>query len=169
MPEARVTASPNVADMTSLDEEIGSLEGLPTYELRIVWRRLYRTEPPRCLPRDLLIRALAYRVQELAHGGLTPATKRKLHSLVVEVETKRTTAFDPGIVLKPGARLVREWAGQTHTVIVLEQGFDYDGERYPSLTKIAAKITGAHWSGPRFFGIGKTRIRPIAVAGSADA
>ena len=154
--------------MSALANEIGSLEGLPTHELRIVWRRLYRSEPPRCLPRDLLIRALAYRMQERAHGGLTPATKRKLRSLVAEIETKGTPAFDPGIVLKPGARLVREWAGQTHTVIVLADGFDYDGERYPSLTKIAAKITGAHWSGPRFFGINKTRVRPVAVAESAD-
>ena len=63
---------------------------------------------------------------------------------------------------------MREWARQTHTVIVIEDGFEYDGERYPSLTKIAAKITGAHWSGPRFFGIGKTRSRPAAAADSAD-
>ena len=64
-------------------------------------------------------------------------------------------AFDPGIALKPGARLVREWGGRMHTVVALENGFDYDGERYPSLTKIATLITGAHWSGPRFFGIRK--------------
>ena len=61
----------------------------------------------------------------------------------------------PRLALKPGARLVREWGGHMHTVIVLENGFDYDRERYPSLTRIAARITGAHWSGPRFFGIRK--------------
>jgi len=120
------------------------------------------------MPRDLMIRALAYRLQEQAHGGLAPAAKRKLRSLVAEIETKGTQVFDPGVVLKPGARLVREWAGRTHTVIVLEDGFEYDGERYPSLTKIAAKITGAHWSGPRFFGIGKTRTRSAAAAEAAD-
>jgi hypothetical protein len=119
------------------------------------------------MPRDLVIRALAYRMQERAQGGLAPATKRKLRSLVAEIEAKGTGVFDPGIVLKPGARLVREWARQTHTVIVIEDGFEYGGERYPSLTKIAAKITGAHWSGPRFFGIGKTRARPAAAADSA--
>jgi Protein of unknown function (DUF2924) len=154
--------------MSKLENGIGSLQGLPSHELRILWRRLYRTEPPRCMPRDLMIRALAYRLQEQAHGGLAPAAKRKLRSLVAEIETKGTQVFDPGVVLKPGARLVREWAGRTHTVIVLEDGFEYDGERCPSLTKIAAKITGAHWSGPRFFGIGKTRTRSAAAAEAAD-
>jgi hypothetical protein len=154
-----------VATVSALEEEIGSLEHLPTHELKIAWRRLYRSEPPRCLPRDLMIRALAYRMQERAHGGLAPATKRKLRSLVAELDVQ---AFDPGVALKPGARLVREWAGRTHTVIVLEDGFEYDGERCPSLTKIAAKITGAHWSGPRFFGIGKTSERRAARTDSAD-
>jgi hypothetical protein len=157
-----------VATVSAPDNEIGSLEDLPTHELKIAWRRLYRSEPPRCLPRDLMIRALAYRMQERAHGGLAPAARRKLRSLVAEIEAKGARVFDPGVALKPGARLVREWARRTHTVIVLEDGFDYDGERYLSLTKIAAKITGAHWSGPRFFGIGKRRTRPAAAADSAD-
>lgn len=155
--------------MSSLEEEIGSLEGMPTHELRIAWRRFYRTEPPRCMPRDLMIRALAYRMQERAHGGLAPAAKRRLRSLVAEIEANGAQVFDPGVVLKPGARLVREWAGRTHTVIVLEDGFDYDGEHYSSLTKIAAEVTGAHWSGPRFFGIGKTRARPAVLTASAHA
>ncbi len=154
--------------MSALENEIGSLEGLPSHELKIAWRRLCRTQPPRCMPRDLMIRALAYRMQERAHGGLAPAAKRKLRSLVTEIEANGMQVFDPGVALKPGARLVREWARRTHTVIVLEDGFDYEGERYPSLTKIAAKITGAHWSGPRFFGIGKKRARPTAAADSAD-
>src|SRR5271165_1953118 len=59
----------------------------------------------------------------------------------------------PGLGLKSGARLVREWRGRTHTVTVTEDGFEYGGTSYPSLTKIAKKITGAHWSGPRFFGL----------------
>jgi Protein of unknown function (DUF2924) len=60
---------------------------------------------------------------------------------------------DPGLSLKPGARLVREWHGRTHTVTVTEDGFEYAGMSYPSLTKVAKKITGVHWSGPRFFGL----------------
>jgi hypothetical protein len=150
--------------MSQLDVEIAALQGAATHDLRIAWRRLYRGEPPRRMIRDLLIRAIAYRMQERVHGGLAPATKRRLHSLVAEIEAKGTEAFDPGIVLKPGARLVREWAGHVHTVLVLEEGFDYDDERYPSLSKIAARITGAHWSGPRFFGIRKTTSRPAVAA-----
>ena len=154
--------------MSTLDNEIGALQDLPIHDLKIAWRQLYRAEPPRCMSRDLMIRALVYRIQERAHGGLAPATKRKLRSLIAELEAKGTQVFDPGISLKPGARLVREWAGRTHTVIVLENGFDYDGERYPSLTKIGAKITGAHWSGPRFFGIRKPTTRPAAAAEAVD-
>ena len=60
---------------------------------------------------------------------------------------------DPGLSLKPGARLMREWHGHTHTVTVTEDGFEYAGVNYPALTKVAKKITGAHWSGPRFFGL----------------
>jgi Protein of unknown function (DUF2924) len=60
---------------------------------------------------------------------------------------------DPGLALKPGARLVREWHGHTHTITVTEDGFEYAGTSYSALTKIAKKITGAHWSGPRFFGL----------------
>ena len=68
--------------MSAIEDQIGSLEGLPSHELKIAWRRLYHAEPPRCMPRDLIIRALAYRMQERAQGGLAPATKRKLRSLV---------------------------------------------------------------------------------------
>ena len=153
--------------MSGLEDEIGALPELPTHELRITWRRLYRGEPPRCLNRDLLIRAIAYRMQERALGGLAPAVKRKLRNFVAEIEAKGSQVFDPGVALKPGARLVREWAGRTHTVIVVEAGFEYDGQRYPSLSKIAARITGAHWSGPRFFGIAKRPSRVPALAETA--
>jgi hypothetical protein len=146
--------------MSQFEDEIAALQGAATHDLRIAWRRLYRGEPPRCMTRELMIHAIAYRMQERVHGGLAPVTKRKLHSLVAEIKAKGLEAFDPGIMLKPGARLVREWAGKTHTVVVLENGFDYDGERYPSLSKIATWITGAHWSGPRFFGIKRTSSRP---------
>ena len=150
--------------MSQLDVEIAALQGAATHDLRIAWRRLYRGAQPRCMIRDLLIRAIAYRMQERVHGGLAPATKRRLRGLVAEIEAKGTEAFDPGIVLKPGARLVREWAGHVHTVTVLEDGFDYEGDCYRSLSKIATQITGAHWSGPRFFGITKTRFRTAVAA-----
>ena len=126
-------------------------------ELRREWRRLYRSEPPR-ISRDLLIRGIGFRLQEIRHGGLGKSTRRKLKTLAKMFRTEGRVAPDPGLSLKPGARLVREWHGRTHTVTVTEDGFEYGGTNYPSLTKIAKKITGAHWSGPRFFGL----VRAIA-------
>ena len=121
-------------------------------DLRCVWRRLYRSEPPR-ISRDLLMRGIAYRRQELEHGGLSKAMRRKLKTLAKMVRTTGRIAPDPSVSLKPGARLVREWHGRTHTVTVTEDGFNYAGTSYSSLTKVARAITGARWSGPRFFGL----------------
>src|ERR1700676_1800743 len=101
-------------------------------------------------------------MQERAHGGLAPAIKRQLRGLAAEVEANGAGAFAPALLLRPGTRLLREWGGRTHTVIVLDEGFESEGERYQSLTQIARRITGAHWSGPRFFGLRK------ASAQSAD-
>ena len=121
-------------------------------ELRREWRRLYRSDAPR-ISRDLLILGIGYRLQEIEHGGLGKATRRKLQTLAKALRTTGRIGPTPGLSLKPGARLVREWHGRTHTVTVTEDGFEYAGTSYPSLTKIAKKITGAHWSGPRFFGL----------------
>ena len=132
--------SPDTLDDASLDE------------LRREWRRLYRGEPPK-LSRDLLMRGIGYRSQEIQHGGLGKSTRRKLKTLAKMFRTTGRVAPDPGLSLKSGARLVREWHGRTHTVTVNEDGFEYGGTGYPSLTKVARKITGAHWSGPRFFGL----------------
>jgi hypothetical protein len=114
--------------------------------------RLYRSEPPR-ISRDLLMRGIGYRLQENQHGGLGKPTRRKLKTLAKIFQTTGRVAPDPGLSLKPGARLVREWHGRTHTVTVTEDCFEYAGVNYPSLTKVAKKITGTHWSGPRFFGL----------------
>jgi Protein of unknown function (DUF2924) len=132
--------SPHALDDASLDE------------LRCEWRRLYRSEPLR-ISRDLLIRGVGYRLQEIQHGGLSKSTRRKLRTLAKMLRTEGRVVPDPGLSLKPGARLVREWHDRTHTVTIAEDGFEYAGTNYPSLTKIAKKITGAHWSGPRFFGL----------------
>jgi hypothetical protein len=121
-------------------------------ELRHEWRRLYYNDPPR-ISRDLLILGIGYRLQELEHGGLGKATRRKLQTLAKTLRATGRVGPTPSLSLKPGARLVREWHGRTHTVTVSEDGFEYAGTSYPSLTKIAKKITGAHWSGPRFFGL----------------
>ena len=126
------------------------MRGAP--EFRHEWRRLYRSEPPK-ISRDLPIRGISYRLQEIEQGGLGKSTRRKLKTLAKMFRTTGRVGPNPGLSLKPGARLVREWHGRTHTVTVTEDGFEYAGMNYPSLTKVVKKITGAHWSGPRFFGL----------------
>jgi len=104
-------------------------------------------------------------MQELAYGGLSKATQRKLAVLSKELKLKGGVVVTPDLSLKPGARLVREWRGRTHTVVVTENGFEYVDEVFPSLTKIAHAITGAHWSGPRFFGLIRKRESQSDAAG----
>ena len=141
-------------DVAGVDGEIARLVDRSTPELRRAWRMLYHTGPPLGLSRDLIIRGLADKLQQRAHGGPSRALQRRLRILTGEFE-KGAGSFDSGGVLKTGASLVRRWRGHTHTVLVGEDGFEYDGQRYRSLTVIAERITGAHWSGPRFFGVNK--------------
>jgi hypothetical protein len=143
--------------------EIAGLADRPTHELRLAWLKVYRRDPPVGLSRDLMIRALANLMQERAYGGPSRSVKRRLKALAGELE-KGSSSFDPGVVLKTGARLVRQWRGHAHTVLVIEDGFEYEGQRYGSLTMIAARITGAHWSGPRFFGLVKRTSRSLFTA-----
>jgi DUF2924 family protein len=147
-------SEPRSSKMDDIEAEIAGLPDRSTHELRLAWRSFYRGDPPLGLSRDLMIRALANKMQERAHGGPSRSLKRRLHTLAGEFE-KGSRSFDPSVVLKPGAKLVREWGGHSHTVLVVEDGFEYEGQRYRSLTMIAAQITGAHWSGPRFFGVTK--------------
>jgi hypothetical protein len=143
---------------TSRDLEVArrleSLYDLTPDELRNEWRRLYRSQPPR-VSRDLLVRAIAYRIQELRYGGLNKATSRKLVALVQSWRSDEEIAPESTPRISAGARLVREWNGRTHTVMVEEDGFTYAGRKYPSLSAIARDITGARWSGPRFFGLAR--------------
>ena len=134
--------------------EIAGLVDRSTQELRRAWLTLYHTGPPLGLSRDLIIRGLADKLQQRAHGGPSRALQRRLQTLAGELE-KGARCFDPGMVLKTGASLVRQWRGHTYTVLVREDGFEYEGQCYRSLSVIAARITGAHWSGPRFFGLTK--------------
>ena len=150
---------------SDIETRIIGLEALTTADLQIEWRRLYRAMPPTRLSRDLLIRGVTYRVQEQAHGGLSLSTKRRLRSLSDGADQPGGSAAAPAIALKPGTKLVREWHGHAHTVSVLDDGFEYQGERFGSLSRVARRITGVHWSGPLFFGISKRRR---AVSGAAD-
>src|SRR5258708_23619914 len=146
----------------SAEDEIAELADRPTYELRLAWRKFYRREPPLGLSRDLMIRVLANKMQERAYGGPSPSMSRRLNTLAGEFE-KGGPSFDPGVVLKTGARLVRQWRGHAHTVLVLADGLEYEGQRYRSLTMIAARTTVAHWSGPRFFGVTKELTRNTLI------
>ena len=139
-------------------ESLARLNDLTLDELRAEWRRLYRRAPPR-LSQDLMRRAIAYRIQEKTFGGLSAASKRKLRDHATQIEITGRVRPDPRPVVRSGARLVREWNGRTYTVTVIEDGFEYGGKTYRSLTKVARVITGAHWSGPRFFGLNGTPAR----------
>ena len=143
-----------VSVTASVEAEIAGLLDRSTQELRLAWRHLHRTGPPLGLSRDLLIRALAYDLQERAHGGASAALRRRLQRLA-GASAKGDLAVHPGLLLKAGTTLVRQWRGHTHTVLVHKDGFEHEGQRYRSLTVSAERITGAHWSGPRFFGLAK--------------
>ncbi len=106
-------------------------------------------------------RAIAYRIQEKTFGGLSAASKRKLRDHGTQIEITGRVRPDPRPVVRSGARLVREWNGRTYTVTATKDGFEYGGKTYRSLTKVARVITGAHWSGPRFFGLNGTPARDI--------
>jgi len=137
---------------SSVAGRIAELASLDLPALRAEWRRRYRRDPPR-LSRDQMMRVLAYRIQEDAFGGLSQAVERRLAKLAAEFETEGRIATPAPRRVKTGARLVREWHGRTHVVGVVDGGFEYEGKIYPSLTAIAVEITGARWSGPRFFGL----------------
>src|SRR3954462_1055196 len=141
--------------MADLGSEVAPLPEMAARQLRAVWRALRCGEPMAPSSRDLLMREIAYKMQERAHGGLAPAIKRRLRGMAEELEANGTGALAPALLLKPGTRLLREWGGRTHTVIVLDQGFEDDGSRYRSLTEIARRTPGAFWSDPRFLGLGK--------------
>ena len=155
------TRDPGSKDAVAV--KLQALAGLDHDALRAEWRRLYRANPPKRVSRDLLMLGVAWKVQERAYGGLGATTKRRLADLAKTMEQDGDVTRSRVARLKPGARLIREWRGETHTVIVLEDGFEWRGQRWRSLSVIAREITGAHWSGPRFFGLNETARRRIAT------
>ena len=140
--------------MSSLiDRKLAELEGIDTPSLRALWEEAYGRPPPKSLRRDLLLRALAYHVQERAYGGLSKAARKQLARLAGANSGGAARSIPEPPRLKPGTRLLREWGGIVHQVTVLEGGFEHRGARYTSLSQVAREITGARWSGPRFFGL----------------
>src|SRR5262245_55706481 len=134
-------------------EALSRLPKLDIHELREEWRVLYKTDASPHLSRELLIRAVAYRMQEVALGGLPPDPQRQLRQIAMAVRQtgEAMKYFRPQ--LKPGTRLMREWQGRTYEVVVRDDGFSWQGVHYRSLSAIARKITGTAWSGRLFFGL----------------
>ena len=133
--------------------ELARLEALSNFELRAEWRRLHHMQPPKSLSRELLLRGITYKIQERAFGGLSKSILRKLTGTEPNASLVENRRVAPRTALKPGTRLVREWNGDTHTVLVHSDGVEWRGTRYRSLSVVAREITGAHWSSPRFFGL----------------
>src|SRR6266481_1763202 len=134
-------------------EALSRLPKLDIHELREEWRFLYKTDASLHLSRELLMRAVAYRIQEVALGGLRPEPQRQLRQIAQELKQIGAAAIRLRPQLKPGTRLMREWQGRTYEVVVLDDGFSWQGVQYRSLSAIARKITGTAWSGPLFFGL----------------
>ena len=151
------------------------LPKLDIRELREEWCRLYKADASPHLSRELLIRAVAYRMQEVALGGLRPEPQRQLRQIAMELKQTGAAAKRFRPQLKPGTRLMREWQGRTYEVVVLDDGFSWQGTRCKSLSAIARKITGTAWSGPLFFGLRQNRLvgrrsspAPLPVRGTME-
>jgi len=139
-------------DTKRLADELAALSGLSYAALRARWPELYGAPLQARLSRRILLYAIAYRLQEQVLGGLTPATRRKLARAAKDLAEGRAPT-QPAMTIKPGTRLLREWQGVVHEVIVLERGARYRGKQWPSLSAVAREITGTRWSGPLFFGL----------------
>lgn len=139
-----------------LEVEIASLPSMNRKELIEKWQSELREPAPKHLRKEVLVPLLSYKLQEREYGGLSHALKRQLRKLARSFESGTKDAplhLSSATRIKSGTRFVREWQGQTHTVTVCEDGFEYGAERYKSLSQIARKITGTRWSGPLFFGL----------------
>lgn len=134
-------------------EQLNALPRLGIEALRALWVEQFGRAPSFRAQKDLLVRMLAYRLQEKAHGGLSPGIRKRLRALSGQIGSAGGAASRPMPRLKVGTRLIREWKGQTHVVSVLEEGVEYRDKRYGSLSEVARAITGTRWSGPAFFGL----------------
>jgi hypothetical protein len=146
------TAGPS---QKAIEDEIARLRGLDLMMLRKRWRTVFRRAAPDHLPRHLLFKMIAYRIQANHFGDLEPKYQRLLDEAPTPEAAGRRAieASNKATVLKPGTILAREWNGSMHRVTVMADGFAWNGRTYESLSKIAFVITGTRWNGPRFFGL----------------
>src|SRR5438477_3245082 len=159
LPHCRAGAgmSRAIRDATACREALSRLPQLDLGELRQEWGALYKAEASPHLSRELLVRAVAYRMQEIALGGLGPGRQRQLRQIAQQFKETGAATTPRRSELKAGNRLVREWQGRTYDVLVLDDGFSWQGTHHRSLSAIARKITGTAWSGPLFFGLKPNR------------
>ena len=145
--EVRYTMDPSpIPDLAALFQ-------LTQGALRALWPQWFDRPPPAKIRRELLVHALAHRMQERATGGLTTATRTKLREIAKAVKSNSVDEVIATPRLTPGTHVIREWGGERHQVTVEAVGFVYRGQRYRSLSEIARHITGTRWSGPLFFGV----------------
>ncbi|WLR91332.1 DUF2924 domain-containing protein [Shinella zoogloeoides] len=166
-----------MARRVTLDDKVAALGDLSYGELVERWTKAHGCPPPKGVKRGLLERSAAYTLQTRYHGGMSPSGRAALRAAIKRYEGNRQTAgsketkdpsalplksippaaaaapLPPRPTLSPGSRLVREWHGRIHSVDVVDAGFRFEGKTYRSLSAIARQITGAQWSGPRFFGL----------------
>jgi hypothetical protein len=143
----------------AVEAELDRLPTKPIADLRRRYRELFRTEPPKAFGPDLLRRSIAHRIQEKAYGGLSVTTRRLLDQLVKAALAKPNGRLQLPRRIKPGSELVRAWKGRSYRVMVMADGFAYDGKAFASLSEIASEITGTRWNGPRFFGLRSSSSR----------
>ena len=134
--------------------QVAELPTLPTPKLKALWRELHGTDAPP-YNRTFLVRRLAYRIQELAFGGLSVKAERRLDDLVDELDGKKKPKPKDMTAPIVGTKLIREWQGVLHEVTARADGFEWQGRRFQSLSSVARAITGTRWNGPLFFGLRK--------------
>ncbi|WP_067521670.1 DUF2924 domain-containing protein [Endozoicomonas ascidiicola] len=139
-------------DDTTLAARVVALQSMKTDELRKLWKELNEKEAPD-LDLRILRQRLSARLQELALGGLSEKSAERLKLAGKKSEHKPKAQNSRLVKPPPGTVISKEYNGETHEVIVTPQGFEYRGEMYKSLTRIATMITGSSWSGPLFFGL----------------
>jgi hypothetical protein len=149
-----------VLDRDALTAEIAETSKASITDLRERWKNQYGKEPLGHIGRSLMIRAIAYRLQEMAFGGLKPSAQRVLDRIGAS-RSEKALEPTPKRRANAGTVLIREWRGVSHRVTVLDHDVVYRGRRYKSLSEVARTITGTHWSGPLFFGL-KNRTKEVA-------
>ena len=137
----------------AVEAELDRLAVMPIAQLRVRYREVFRADPPKAFGPDLLRRSVARRIQEKAYGGLSRPTQRLLDQMMKAFSAKPNGKIVLPRRIKPGSVLVREWKRRSHRVMVLADGFAYEGATYSNLSEIAGLITGTRWNGPRFFGL----------------